>query len=378
MTLPCVLLLTSPDDYLLELERRDVEEAWREANPNGEATGVETAPAVHELIRELANPSLFSPDRLFVVRDAASYLAGRAGANADGEALGQALVALPLTGVTLVLAAVAADAPKGALAEAVRQRGEVRFLPVPSSKPWDEGKVTREQRAVLESKVLARVAKGLLDDREVVDALCVAYGFHPRELAQAAERLVLSGEPNASTVREQAGTAECSPQKIEDALIRRDANAFSRLFGALDAGGTLVDWRGGTIATDKEAGFLAFVLGRFLRQGLAARTHALRAGLERELDPRRCGEPNWYNKTFRARLLKALSAEIEATPNSPIAAMTAWQLHRAFRIGAAYTECELLDALGRLSSSGAERSRGAAAHAAVSLVVFRLISKVAA
>ena len=59
------------------------------------------------------------------------------------------------------------------------------------------GPCLARQRRVL-ADVVARVAPGLAGNDEVVDALCEAYGFRPRELAQAAERLALAGEVNAA------------------------------------------------------------------------------------------------------------------------------------------------------------------------------------
>ncbi len=374
MTLPSILLVASPDGFLLELEHREFEDAWRAAHPDGEVASLEAAPPPAQLVRELASPSLFAADRLLLVRDASAYFGDKARTNSDGDALAQALASLPLAGVTLVLALVGAAQPQGALADTSRQRGEVRFLPVPPApKPWEKTRVTPEQQAVLEGKVLARVASELLADREVVDALCEVYGFRPRELAGAAQRLVLSGRVSAEAVRDMAGAGECSPRQLEEALIGRDAAGCSRLFATLEAGGALLSWWGEPVAPDRQGAMLAQAASRLLRQALAVRAHAIRAGLERELDPRRCGEGNWYPRTFRARLHKPLQADIDATPNSPLAGMSAWQLHHAFRMGAAYGERALLTALGRLASSGAERSRPAAARMAVSGVVLGLI-----
>ena len=375
MRLPTLLLVVSPDSFLVELEHREFEATWRTTHSDGEVTSLEAAPAPAQLVRELASPSLFASERLLLVRDASAYFADKGATNNAGTEIAQALASLPLPGVSLLLALVASAQPQGSLVEVTQQRGEVRFLPVPSPpKPWEKARVTAEQQSVLETRVLARVAPGLLKDREVVDALCEAYGFRPRELAVAAQRLVLSGRVSAATVREMAGVEECTPRQFEDALIARDAARCARLFAALDAGGTLVTWWGDPVASDRQGAFLAQATGRLLRQALAARAHALRAGLERELEPRRCSEGHWYPKTFRARLHKPFQADIDATPNSPLAGMTAWQLHHAFRMGAAYDEGSLLAALGRLAASGAERSRAAAARVAVSTVVLGLIA----
>jgi hypothetical protein len=376
LSLPTVLLLVSPDDYLLELERRDFEAAWQRAHPQGETFTFEEAPSAGRLVQELANPSLFSPERLLVLADAGPYLA--AGRRAEADVLAQALTSLPLEDVILVLAAVAGAAPTGPLAEVAKARGEVRFLALPETpKPWEEVRVSPAQRRVLTS-VIARVAPALAGQEEAVEALAEVYGFRPRELAQAAERLLLSGESTAAAVRAQAGVGECPLRELEEALVHRDAVRFVRFAGSLASGGVLTDWRGQAVASDRTPMVLASTLGRLLRQALAVRGHAAHAGLARELNPERCAGKSWYNQTFRPKLLPPLSADIEGTDASPLASMTPWQLHRAFRLAAGYSDAELISALGRLAGSRVERGRGPVALAALSSLTLGLIGQSAA
>ncbi len=375
MTLQRLSLLSSPDDFLLELERREFEAEWHEAHPQGEAMTFEEAPSPGRLVQELASPSLFATERLLVVADASPYLSGR---DRDSEALSDALGSLPLGDVTLLLAAVVGKAPAGPVAEAVERRGEVRFLALPETpKPWEEARVSKPQRKVLAS-VVARVAPALAANGEVVDALCEVYGFRPRELAQAAERLTLSGEVGAAAVRAQAGTGECSIREIEEALLSRDAARYARFAGTLAAGGILADWRGEAVAPERIGRTLIGTVGRLLRQALAARGHAVRAGLEAELQPTRCAGKDWYPRTFKPRLFARLEEDVEATPASPLTGMTPWQLHRAFRLAAAYSERELLGALGHAAGSAAEVARGPEALAAVSALVLGLFTPRAA
>jgi len=370
--LPSLLLISSPDDYLLELERDDVTTAWRGAHPEGETVTFDEAPLAGRLIEELAAPSLFAPERLLVVTNANPYM--KAGRADDGDALGRALASLPLRDVTLLLTAVTKEAPEGAVADTVRDRGEVRFLALPEPpKPWEDVRTSKEQRSVL-ATLVGRVAPSLAGQREVVDALIEAYGFRPRALAQAAERLILSGEPNAATVREQAGAGECTLRDLEEALIGRTAQRFVRLASIIASGGVLTDWRGEAVSPDRAAMVLASTFGRLLRQGLAVRAHAVRAGLRSELQPERCAGGGWYTRTFKPRLYPLLSADIEATAGSPAEGRTAWQLHRAFRLAAAYPETELVEALADLAGSRAERDRGPAALAAVSALVLGFIA----
>jgi hypothetical protein len=373
VTVPTVLLLASPDDFLLELERRSVVSAWQEVHPGGEVRTFDEAPPVGPLVAELANPSLFSAYRLVVVVHAGSYLAK---AGTSGGDLAKSLAALPLADVTLLLSAVSQAAPTGALAETVTARGEVRFLSLPEPpKPWEEGRVSPAQRRTLVGLV-ARVAPSLAGNDEVVDALCEAYGFRPRELAHAAERLVLGGEASADAVRTQAGAGERHLREVEDALLRRDGAAFARFAGALSAGAVLVDWRGDAVSHERLGPVLAGTAGRLLRQALAVRGHAARAGLAAELEPKRCAGNDWYPRVFKSKLGPRLLKDIEATPHSPLEGMTSWQLHRAFRVAARYRDGELIAALARLSASGVERARGPAALAAVSSLVVALVTGV--
>jgi hypothetical protein len=371
MTLPRLLLLASPDDFLLELERHDFEAAWHEAYPQGEASTFEEAPPPGRLVQELASPSLFSPERLIVVSDASPYISGR---DKDNEALASSLGSLPLGDVTLLLAAVVGSSPGGAVAEAAGRRGELRFLALPEApKPWDEARVSRPQRRLL-ANVVARVAPDLATNEEVVDALCEVYGFRPRELAQAATRLALAGGASEAAVRAQAGAGECSIREIEEALLGRDAARFARFVGTLTAGGTLTDWRGEAVAPERFGRTLAGAVGRLLRQALAVRGHAARAGLGAELQPKRCAARDWYPKTFKPGLFPRLEEDIEATPASPLAGMSPWQLHRAFRLAARYTEEELIEALGRSAGSAAEAGRGPEVLAAVSELVLGVLT----
>ena len=371
MTIPRLLLLASPDDFLLELEWHDFEAAWRAAYPQGETSAFDQAPPPGRLVQELASPSLFAPERLIVVADASPYLSGR---DKNNEALASALGSLPLGDVTLLLAAVVPTAPGGAVAEAAGRRGEVRFLALPEApKPWDEARVSRPQRRLL-ANLVARVAPDLATNEEVVDALCEVYGFRPRELAQAATRLALAGGASAAAVREQAGAGECSIREIEEALLGRDAARFARFVGTLSVGGTLTDWRGEAVGPERFGRTLAGTVGRLLRQALAVRGHAARAGLAAELEPKRCAARDWYPKTFKPRIFPRLEEDIEATSASPLAGMSPWQLHRAFRLAARYTEDELVQALGRSAGSAAEAGRGPEVLAAVSEVVLGVLT----
>ena len=358
LTLPPVLLLASPDDYLLELERRDTEAAWLEAHPGGELETLALAPPAGRLVQALVSPSLFAPVRLVVVRDAAPYLEKGDKADPELPTLIQAIDTLSWEGVGLLLAAVVTAELKGPLAEAVARRGEVRALPLPEPpKPWDQLQLSPRQRTVL-LDLLRRTVPGILAHDEAVAALLDSYGFRPRELVQAAESALASGAPTAEAVRVQAGPGEVEFRDLEEALLQRRPAEAARLLGILAAGGRLLGWRGEVVDPEKHGAALAAFLERLLRQALAVRGHARAAGLEGELDPDRCAHGGWYPKVFKSRLFPRLSTAAEEADGSPVASLSAWQLHRVFRFAAAYDERTLLSALAVLAASGAERDRG--------------------
>ena len=371
MALPRTVLLASPDDFLLELERRATVETWQAANPLGDVVSFDEAPAAARLVQELASPSLFASNRLLVVADASAYLTAARRREADD--LAASLTSLPLADVTLVLSAVCPSSPTGALADAMGKRGEVRFVALPEApKPWEEGRVSPSQRQML-ATLIGAITPDLAGNDEVIDALCEVYGFRPRELAQAAKRLVLGEKVSAEAVRAQMGPGECQLRELDEALQQRDAGRFARLAGALDAGAVLTGWRGEAIAPDGYGRVLGSTLGRLLRQALAARGHATRAGLTDELDPKRCAAKDWYPRAFKRRIFPRFSKDVEELSDSPLAGMTPWQLHRAFRLASVYSEGELVATLARLGEARVERTRGPAVLAAISSVVLGLI-----
>lgn len=372
MSQPPLLLLASPDDYLLELERHDVVAAWAADNPQGETAVLDPAPPPPRLAAELLNRSLFAPQRLVVVPDASAYFSTRGDERGWGDALAGALAGIPAGDATLVLAAVLKDEPKGALGDVLRGCGGMRFLPVPAApKPWEDVVVSDAQRAVLR-RVVARVAPAVAASRDTVDALCDAYGFKVRDLALAAERLATGGDITPEAARALAGVGECSLQKLETALIERDREAVAQLLGRLASGGVLVDWWGEAVDAGGVGPVLTGMLNRTGRLALAMRCHARRCDLAAELDPGRCAAQYWYGGTYKKRLHDVLVADAAAAGDSPIAGMSPWTAHRAFRLAAAYEEHELVAMLSGLSRCGAERAPASVAVPAVAPIVLAL------
>ena len=355
LSVPAVVLLATGDDYLLELHRNDLEAEWRGEHPDGEVLAFETVPAMARLECELYVPSLFAPARLLVVRDAKELF--EKDGKSDAQQLAEALARGRLVDVCLILAAELKSPPAGPVAEIVRRLGEVRFLPLPEPpKPWEQPGLTPPQRTVLRD-LLRRTLPALRLPPETVDALCEAYGFKPRALVQAAERLALGGDLTPEAVRAQAGAGECSPREIEDLLIARDGEGLAGLLARLSSGAALVDWQGKALDPGETGAFLGRMLGRLLRQTLAVRCAGEESGLAAALDPKRCAENRWYVKTFKPSILPRLQPAIASDEYSPVATASPWQLHRLFRLAAPYTSRELLGALAGLGAAGVERER---------------------
>ncbi|NWG01045.1 MAG: hypothetical protein HXY19_08895 [Thermoanaerobaculaceae bacterium] len=375
LTLPPLALVVCPDDYLLERARIQRESAWQEAHPQGELVTFSEAPLAATLLAELSTPSLFAAERLLVVREAAAYLFGNEQARLEGEALARGLERFSFPGVWLLLTATGSMAPAGPLAEVAARRGEVVFLELPPPpKPWEEGVVlSASQRRLLEEIVLES-APQLRGKDEVIEALCEMHGFKPRQLSQTARQLVQLEEVTVAAVHQLAGPGERSISELEDMLIAGDGHRATQFFAVLVRGGALVSWRGDAVGERGLGRVLGGATARLLRQALAVRGHAQRAGLSRELDPRLCAQERWYNATFRARLLAPLQQEIAAHPASPVAGLSPWVLHRLFRLAARYDENALLRGLVALERSEAELAEGQQALAAVAAVVLELLA----
>jgi hypothetical protein len=369
-----LILIAAADEYLLELTRTDLVQAWQREHPDGELISHDVAPAADRLLQELSSPSLFASARLLSVRDASAYVDAKKGAHSkEGEILAKGLATLSFGPDALLLSVVSTTPPAGELPDLVRRQGELKHLPLPEPpKPWEEVRISPAQREVL-AEVVRRVAPQVLGNADAFDALCEAHGFRPRDLAQAAQRLVLGGEITPEAARIQAGAGECNPRDLEDALLARDRARLAHILGCLGSGASLVTWRGEAVEPERFGGFLAPVVGRLLRQALAAREHANRAGLGRELDARQCAQRGWYTRTFKSQILPRLEKDIASCDGSPLQEMTAWQLHRVFRLAAAYSSSELGTVLAGLTTSHAERARGRAAITVLTPVLLGLV-----
>ncbi len=377
LTPPRLFLLAASDDFLLELNRSRIEAEWRADNPEGEIQHLDPTPAPEELLQALAAPSLFAPARLLVVRNATPYLDTKAKGGGAGGTLAEGLRAFFPVDATLLLVATVDREPSGPLTELAADIGTVRWSPLPPPpKPWEEIRISAEQRRVLEEVLRIEVPE-VLPHREAVERLLETYGFRPRDLARAARQLVTAGDISAEAVTAQAGPGECALQEVEDILARRDVRRLTAMMAVLAAGGELRDWRGDRVAVDRSAAVLVGLVGRLLRRSLALHGYARAAGLANELDPRRCAAGRWYPQTFKPRIHPALTAAMKAAGDDKAAKASPWQLHKAFKLAAAYSEGELVRAMARLVGTGIERDASSRALLAVTAGLLELVTPAA-
>lgn len=309
------------------------------------------------LAGELAAPSLFVTARLVVVRDASNWVVGQP-SNSRAEALLSCLRSCWDRGTSLLLCATCASEPVGKLADFVRAQGTFTWLPLPPPpKPWEDVRVSAAQRQTLEM-LLRKTVPEILAHPAVVTVLVDHLGFKPRQLVQAAERLLLAGSLDPDQVRTELGPGEHSLDQAERALVERDPARLARWLAGLAAGGELVNWRGERIVASGVAAVVSQWLQRLLRKAVVMRELARRAGLAGELDRQKCNAPRWYPTTFQKRINPLLEREIVAAGGGELKEESAWQRQRVFRVAAAYADEELRQALGRLAQLLPEREGG--------------------
>ena len=358
-----LLLLASSDDYLLGEALADaVSAACRELGVEGpELLPDDVTPDAVAV--ELENPSLFSPRRVLVVRDAAPFLEPTSARRGVGRApspdpLVQALAAGVPDDLGLVMAARCDAKPGGDLVAAVSRHGRFHWIPIPPPpKPWEEATLSEEQVAVLRSVLrravpearFAPCAENLLLDR---------LGFAPRLLVEEARKLATAagagGTVDEELVLRLAPPQERSLSSVHDAMLARDPGPVISYLAAAAAGLPVNDWRGLRLDNEKVAPAVLGQVASLLEKLLDLRLLARELGLEAELDPARTAHQRWHAGVFKTRLAPALEARlVEDGPASPVNAAkppTTWFLGRLFAAAGRYREEELVAAL---STAGA-------------------------
>lgn len=358
-----LLLLASSDDYLLgEALADEVSAACRELAVEGpEVLPDDVTPDAVAV--ELEYPSLFSPRRVLVVRDAARFLEPtserRGGGRAPSvEPLVQALAAGVPDDLALIVAARCDAKPDGDLVAAATHHGRFLWIPVPPPpKPWEEAVLSDEQVAVLRSVLRRAVPEGRFAPAAET-LLLERLGFAPRLLVEEARKLATAagagGTVDEDLVHRLALPQERSLDAVQNAVLKRHLGALMDLLAAAAAGLPINDFRGQRLDPDRVGPAVLAQVANLLEKLLDLRLLARELGHEVDLAPARTGTDRWYQRMFKPRLAPALEARLtEDGAASPLNAgkpPSTWVLGRLFAAAGRYREEELVAAL---SSAGA-------------------------
>ncbi len=378
MTGARLLLIAASDDFLLEEARAEAVTGLVEQLGGGSVEILSAEITPESAATELLSPSLFEPQRVFVVEDARAWVKTSAPAGAVGKLpaadpapLVETLRSGLPAGVGLVLGVWCGSRPTGPLVDVIRERGEAQWIPLPPPpKPWEEVSLSAEQVAVLR-RILRQVVPGveILPTAETI--LLERLGFAPRRLAQEARKLAAAcgGNPiDQELVRRMTFPKERSLEQLQEAVFGRQVGPFVDLMRAASEGVPVSDWRGQRL----EPKALQFVA---LGQGVSLATqmlYLLELGRELGLGSQLCGERvhirGWYSKEFKndlgPRLQEAIAAD-EAAPWSGRKPPSAWRLKQLVEGAVRYQPEELAQTLAT-AGTVEEQLRGPMAEEAVS------------
>lgn len=307
------------------------------------------------LCRELATPSLFADQRLFVLPHAESYFALPP---KDLEQLA-AVFRNPPDGVLwLGLFAQLPDPPGSPLAEVLAPVAELEHLPTPPPpKPWEGVRLSADQRSLLQ-QLLAEEVPEVLDHQDVVAALLETHGFSPRQLVQAARSLAAAEDLSPETARRTGGREAVAAGDLERAVETGDWPKLATVLVQLAAGAALESFRGEQATGRRAADLAAGVLCRACLTALAVRLVAEKAGLARELDPAKVSQPSWYPREFKPRMYPKLMAVLQTMPELGLHERSPWSLQASFRLAARFEAPKLARTVANLVRLGALRGEG--------------------
>jgi DNA polymerase III delta subunit len=362
-----VHLIASPDDFLLERHAEGlvvrVCEELGGVEPEIQAEDV----TPERVAVELCSPSLFSPQRVLVVKQAASWLArrkagkrargsGGAGPAADVTALLQVVTEGLSDDVALILLAQCSSKPKGELVEAVELHGHLHWHPAPPPpKPWEEGAVSDEQAGVLRA-VIRDAAGEVAFSPSAERLLFERLGFAPRMLAQEARKLAAAatdGSVDEELVRRLSFPKERSIEAAREALLGRRPEPLLDLLSAAAGGHPVRDYQGRLMTGDGLPFILVGLASTLFQQLLYLRLLAARHGLLEEMEPRKTDADYWYPRRFKNDLGPRLQQLVDDDGASPLAPPggrkpAPFTLSHLFRGAGRYADGELVRALADL------------------------------
>ena len=357
-----VHLIASSDDFLLEEQVREITRAASESFGGVEPEVLPSEITPSDLAIELCSPSLFAPQRVFVIPDLRTWVGGPAKGKAKKSSEPEPVDVTPVVGVleeglsqdiALVMGAWCKSKPKGPLVKAVSQTGTFEWLPGPDEvKPWEDLELSAEQEKVLRG-VLARTAGDVKFSEGAKKLLLHRLGYAPRLLIQEAKKLVAAHVDNR--VDEDLVRALCFPRErsleaVRDAVFDRKVAPILDLLAAVETGVPVRDWRGQLLTEDNVPFIIAAQVGSLCQQMLYLRRLAVRIGMERELAPERTFEPKWYPYRFKNGMGPDLLEHLKTDAPSPMFGSgrkppSLFLLGQVFKGASHWTDDELVDAL---------------------------------
>jgi DNA polymerase III delta subunit len=357
-----VHLIASSDDFLLEEQVREVTRAASESFGGVEPEVLPSEITPSDLATELCSPSLFAPQRVFVIPDLRTWVGAPSKGKAKKSGEPEPVDVTPVVGVleeglspdiALIMGAWCKSNPKGPLVKAVSQAGTFEWLPGPDEvKPWEDLELSAEQEKVLRG-VLARTAGDVKFSEGAKKLLMHRLGYAPRLLIQEAKKLVAAHVDN--TVDEDLVRALCFPRErsleaVRDAVFDRQVTPILDLLAAVESGVPVRDWRGQLLTEDNVPFMIAAQVGSLCQQMLYLRRLAVRSGMERELAPERTKEPKWYPYRFKNGMGPDLLEHLKTDAPSPMFGSgrkppTLFSLGQVVKGASRWTDDELVDAL---------------------------------
>lgn len=355
-------LIASSDDFLLEEQVREITRAASVTFGGVEPEFLPPEITPEELATELCSPSLFAPQRVFVIADLNAWLESPPRGKAKKSADSGAVDVTPVVGVleeglsediSLVIGALCRSKPKGPLVKAVDAAGAFEWLPSPEpAKPWEDVDLSKVQERVLRG-VLERVAGDVKFTPGAQKLLMHRLGYAPRLLIQEARKLIAAHVDHA--VDEDLVRALCFPKErsleaVREAVFEKWLTPILDLLVAVEAGIAVRDWRGQLMAAENVPYVIAAQVGSLCQQMLYLRRIAIRFGMDDELDPGRTGETKWYPYQFKNRIGPTFLDHLKTDAPSPIIAPgkkppSLFLLGQLFKGSSRWVDEELVDAL---------------------------------
>ncbi len=355
-----VVMVVSPDDYLLEEARRAALESVLSTLDGAEVEEVPEGASAEDVALLVQSPSLFSEKRVLTVHDAGRWLGGgkqgtKSAPAEDPVALVEVLECGLPEETALILAAESQGPPKGDLACAVEKVGKLDWIPLPEPpKPWEDAVLSADQARVLRG-VLRRAAPQTVFEPEAERFLLDRLGFAPRQLAQEARKLAAAageGPVTKALVMRLVLPAGRGLEEINRALEECDFRSILQLLVRAEQGMIVRDWRGKSLDVHGLAGVTAGLVRAALEKMLYLRRLAVGQGMEEELEPERNSAQDWYRRHFKPVLASRLQELIADDPGSPFlrrdgrrTTPSPWSLHLLFRAAGRIPQAVMIRAL---------------------------------